>query len=441
MPSSSGEGWWAVLLLVLQGFLVFSRTILTYSRWELEEVPPAEPAERLPLTPRHDITRLSIALDFPLLLTTGLYFDLGMSALTPALVAYTGSLFQRPAAWLTPVSRIIAVLFLGWISLSLGYLLPEALGSAFASRWHTRIAGLSRAMHAVVRPFTLPALALANGLTRRLGGTPLQRTAFITEEEIKTLVTAGEQEGLIEEEARDMIYSIFRLDDTITREVMLPRIDIVALEVASPPEQIVDVIISSGHSRIPVYAETIDNIIGVLYVKDLLPYYVTHRQPPGLREILRPAYFVPEFKRLDTLLKEMQAQKVQLAIVVDEYGGVAGLVTLEDLVEEIVGEIQDEYDHEEPEMTLEAEGSYLFDARIPLDDVQELLNLPLPLDEADSLGGFVYNELGHIPVVGETLTYNGVAFSVVATDGRRIRKVRALAIPPSPEDTAAQEGT
>jgi len=215
----------------------------------------------------------------------------------------------------------------------------------------------------------------------------------------------------------------------------------VALEVTSPPEQIVDVIVSSGHSRIPVYAETIDNIIGVLYVKDLLPYYVTHRQPPGLREILRPAYFVPEFKRLDTLLKEMQAQKVQLAIVVDEYGGVAGLVTLEDLVEEIVGEIQDEYDHEEPEMILEAEGSYLFDARIPLDDVQELLNLPLPLDEADSLGGFVYNELGHIPVVGETLTYNGVAFSVVATDGRRIRKVRAAAIPASPEDTTAQEGT
>ncbi|HOV48598.1 MAG TPA: hemolysin family protein [Anaerolineae bacterium] len=441
MPSSSGEGWWAVLLLVLQGFLVFSRTILTYSRWELEEVPPAEPAERPSLTPRHDITRLSIALDFPLLLTTGLYFDLGMSALTPAFAAYAGSLVQCPAAWLAPVSRIIAVLFLGWISLSLGYLLPEALGSAFASRWHTRIASLSRAMHAVLRPFTLPALALANGVTRRLGGTPLQRTAFITEEEIKSLVTAGEQEGLIEEEARDMIYSIFRLDDTITREVMLPRIDIVALEVTSPPEQIVDVIVSSGHSRIPVYAETIDNIIGVLYVKDLLPYYVTHRQPPGLREILRPAYFVPEFKRLDTLLKEMQAQKVQLAIVVDEYGGVAGLVTLEDLVEEIVGEIQDEYDHEEPEMILEAEGSYLFDARIPLDDVQELLNLPLPLDEADSLGGFVYNELGHIPVVGETLTYNGVAFSVVATDGRRIRKVRAAAIPASPEDTTAQEGT
>lgn len=439
MPAATNEGWWVVVLLILQALLVFARTILTYSRWELEELPPEETPARPALTPRPDITRLSVALDFPLLLVTGLYFDLGLNALTPWVADYAHTFITQASPWVAPVSRILSALLLGWISLSLGYLLPEALGSAFAARWHRRISNLSRALHLLLQPFTLSALAVANSIARRIGQVTLQRTALITEKDIKTLVTAGEQEGLIEEEARAMIYSIFRLDDMITREVMLPRIDIVSLDVNSPMEQVLNVTAHSGHSRIPVYAETIDNIIGILYVKDLLQYYASHREPPPLREILRPAHFVPEFKRLDTLLKELQANKVQLAIVVDEYGGVAGLVTLEDLVEEIVGEIQDEYDHEEPEMTLEANGAYLFDARIPLDDVQELLNIPLPLEEADSLGGFIYNELGHIPTAGETLTYAGIAFEVAATDGRRIRKVRVT--PAATEDAIEQEET
>ncbi|MBN1920745.1 MAG: HlyC/CorC family transporter [Anaerolineae bacterium] len=438
---SSYHGLWALILLVLQAFLVFVRTILTYSRWEFEEMPTPQIAERPALSPFSDITRLSVAVDFPLLLTTGFYFNLGIDAVAPRIAAYLSTAFGQTLAWIVPISQITAVLLLGWVSLTLGYLFPEALGSALASRWHQRSANLARGLHLLLQPFTLSALALANSLSHRISGAKLQRTALITEEEIKTLVTAGEQEGLIEEEARAMIYSIFRLDDMITREVMLPRIDIVALDVDSSSEQILDVVTHSGHSRIPVYAETIDNIIGILYVKDLLPFYATQREPLILREILRPAHFVPEFKRLDTLLKELQAEKVQLAIVVDEYGGVAGLVTLEDLVEEIVGEIQDEYDHEEPEMTRDADGAYLFDARIPLDDVQELLNIPLPLEEADSLGGFVYNELGHIPAVGETLEYGPVAFSVVATDGRRIRKVRAIQAPASTEIAKEPEAT
>lgn len=439
MPTPTSEGWWSVLLLALQGLLVLARTILTHSRWQLEESGEEDVAPRSAITPRPDITRLSIAIDLPLLLVTGLYFDMGMNALTPVIAGQLRPPTTALSPWILPLSRVLAVLLLGWLSLSLGYLLPEALGSALAARWQPRITKFSRMLHFLLQPLTISALALANSLARRIANVSLQRTAFITEEEIKTLVTAGEQEGLIEEEARAMIYSIFQLDDMITREVMRPRIDIVALEADSPPEQTLDVIIKSGHSRIPVYEETIDNIIGILYVKDLLIHYAYHREPPPLREILRPAYFVPEFKRLDTLLKEMQTQKIQLAIVVDEYGGVAGLVTLEDLVEEIVGEIQDEYDHEEPEMTQEAEGTYLFDARIPLDDVQELLDIPLPLEEADSLGGFVYNELGHIPATGESLIYNGVVFEVVATDRRRIRKVRATIIPSQAEETEDKE--
>ena len=439
MPSY--HGLWALMLLILQAFLVFVRTILTYSRWEFEEMPTAQIADNSALSPRPDITHLSVAVDFPLLLATGFYFDLGMDAVVPLIAAYLSTAIGQELAWILPISQIISILLLGWVSLTLGYLFPEALGSALASHWHRRSFNLARVLHLLLQPFTFSALALANSLSHRISGAKLQRTALITEEEIKTLVTAGEQEGLIEEEARAMIYSIFRLDDMITREVMLPRIDIVALDVDSPSEQILDVITHSGHSRIPVYAETIDNIIGILYVKDLLPFYANRQELPSLREILRPAHFVPEFKRLDTLLKELQTEKVQLAIVVDEYGGVAGLITLEDLVEEIVGEIQDEYDHEEPEMVRDTDGTYLFDARIPLDDVQELLNIPLPLEEADSLGGFVYNEMGHIPTVGETLEYGHVSFSVVATDGRRIRKVRAIRTPADPEIAIEQEAS
>lgn len=441
MTTSSSDGWWAILLLLLEAFLVFARTILTFSRWELEESLPMQEDPSQARTPHLDITRLSVALDFPLLLATGLYFDSGMNALTPFIVGELQTLLNNEAGWITLVSRMIAVLLLGWIALSLGYLLPEAVGSAVAAHWHRRISHLARTLHWILRPFTLSALAVANGLARRFGKETLQRTALITEEEIKTLVTAGEQEGLIEEEAMEMIYSIFRLDDMMTREVMLPRIDIVAVDVDSSMDQIVEVATRSGHSRIPVYEETIDNIIGILYVKDLLPFYASRAEPPVLREILRPASFVPEFKRLDTLLKEMQAQKVQMAIVVDEYGGVAGLVTLEDLVEEIVGEIQDEYDHEEPEAVRDGEGAFIFDARIPLDDVQELLNLALPLEEADSLGGFLYNELGHIPAPGETITVGTIVFTVVATDGRRIRKVRAAQAPAEIESTTAEEAT
>lgn len=236
-----------------------------------------------------------------------------------------------------------------------------------------------------------------------------------------------------------MIYSIFRLGEMIVREVMVPRIDVVALDVESSMADVLHTIIESGHSRIPVYEETIDNIVGILYAKDILAAQSRGNANPALREIIRPAYFVPESKRLDSMLKEMQRNKVQMAIVVDEYGGMAGVVTLEDIVEEIVGEIQDEYDREEPPVIFEADGSYLFEGRIPLDDVQALLDVALPLDEADSLGGFIYNELGHIPRAGETVRYNGLLFEVVEVNGRRIRKVRVRRLP-TEEKAEEQEG-
>lgn len=407
-----------LLLLAGQALATWMRTlILRYPR-DTAETP-------LPF----DITRLSVVFDGFLALCMGLYFYLGLGVLLPELMA----LLPATAA---PSWRVGLTLGVGWVLFSLnvglGLLVPEALTQHHDAGNVAGAVAFGRALGYVGQVLIAPALALSQITLRLLGGEVLLRRPLVTEDEIKTLVSAGEQSGLIEEDERDMIYSIFRLGDTLTREVMVPRIDIVALDVATPWEEALDLIVRSGHSRIPVYENTIDNIVGMLYIKDILFQVVLGQHLPNLRQVLRPAYFIPESKRLDTLLREMQQNKVQLAIVVDEYGGVAGVISLEDIVEEIVGEIQDEYDREEPEVVVEQDG-YLFDARIPLDDVQELLAIPLPLEEADSLGGFIYNQLGHIPAVGERLVYEAVTFEVVEVTGRRIRKVRVL-LPMDAED-------
>jgi putative hemolysin len=216
--------------------------------------------------------------------------------------------------------------------------------------------------------------------------------ALVTEEEIMTLVDAGQEEGVIEAEEKAMIYSIFQFGETAAREVMVPRIDIVALEIDTPLDQALQVVIEAGHSRIPIYRDTIDNVQGILYAKDFLELWLPDSskgvEEAGrgrtLESLLRPAYFVPESKMLDDLLADLQQRKVHIAIVVDEYGGTAGLVTIEDVLEEIVGEIQDEYDSEEAAYQKVGEGEYIFNARIDLDDVNRLLGTNLPTEQGDT---------------------------------------------------------
>jgi len=261
-------------------------------------------------------------------------------------------------------------------------------------------------------------------LSKLLGGESLRGMPFITEEEIMTMVDAGQEVGVIEEDEKAMIYSVFALGDTLAREVMVPRIDIVALDVKTSLEEALDVVIHAGHSRIPTYENSIDNIVGVLYAKDLLQLWRDKREKVALRDVLRTPYFVPESKSVDELLEEMQQRKVHMVIVVDEYGGTAGVVTIEDIVEEIVGEIQDEYDAEEPIFEQSGEGEFIFNARIDLDDVNRLMGTALPTEMDDTLGGFIYNQLGKVPAPGETVRFDGLVIEVLTVSGRRIRKVR-----------------
>jgi CBS domain containing-hemolysin-like protein len=248
----------------------------------------------------------------------------------------------------------------------------------------------------------------------------------VTEDELKTLVDAGEEEGVFEHVERQMIHSIFQLGETLAREIMVPRIDMLALDSETPLFEAVDVLLNSGHSRVPVYKESVDNTLGLLYAKDLLEVWRNGGELESLEILLRPANFVPEAKKADELLAEMQKQRIHMAIVVDEYGGVAGLVTLEDIVEEIFGEIQDEYDDaEESPYQLLDNDEYIFQGRIDLDDFNDIMECEFPTDEADTLGGFIYSNLGHVPNVGETVEQDGVLLTVEQVSSRRIRKIRA----------------
>jgi CBS domain containing-hemolysin-like protein len=251
----------------------------------------------------------------------------------------------------------------------------------------------------------------------------------VTESELIDLVETGQQEGVLEQEEHKMIVSIFHLGDTLAREIMVPRIDILAFEVNTPIDIAINTLIKSGHSRVPVYEETVDNILGLLYAKDLLRVWQEGGEDRRISDLLREVYFVPEAKKVDELLAELQAKHIHMAIVVDEYGGVAGLVTMEDIVEEIVGEIQDEYDQAEELLYQQInEDEYIFLGRIDLDDFNEIMHTQLDKSEADTLGGFFFNELGRVPLAGDQLEVDHLLLTVELVSGQRIRKVRAKSI-------------
>jgi putative hemolysin len=291
------------------------------------------------------------------------------------------------------------------------------------SPWAVRLAPLAQVCMILTSPLVGPVSWIGAQLAP---DSQRRRNALVTEEEIKTLVEAGEVGGVIEQDEKAMIYSIFQLGDTLAREVMVPRIDMLALEDSCGLVEATDGLLQTGFSRAPVYAGTVDNIVGLLYVKDLLAAWRKAEPGQTIKSILRPVYFVPEAKRVDDLLAEMQARRVQMAIVVDEYGGTAGLVTIEDIVEEIVGEIRDEYDvaEELPYRQLK-DGEFMFNGGIDLDDVNQIASASLPKDTSETLGGFIYSQLGRVPTPGDVIEAGSLRLIVEQVHGRRIRKVRA----------------
>ncbi|MBC8171681.1 MAG: HlyC/CorC family transporter [Anaerolineae bacterium] len=315
------------------------------------------------------------------------------------------------------------------VTLILGELVPEAIGSAYANTLALWVIMPVHLLVLVFSPISAGLVIVSKWLSSLFSSSDLVN--IVTEEEIMTMVESGHSGGTIEEEEKDMIFSVLQLGETYASEVMIPRIDIKAVELDTPLEEARAIFVKSGLSRIPVYEDTIDTIKGVLYAKDLLAYWHNGNKDKikSIRDLLRPAYFVPETKPADELLKELQSKRVHMALVVDEYGGTAGIVTIENIIEEIIGDIQDEYDPpEEAEYTQVGDNEYIVDAGIDLDDLNDLLSIELPTDDSDTLGGFIFSYFGRVPTMGEEIDYadEHLMLRVESVEGRRIRKVRII---------------
>ncbi len=344
-------------------------------------------------------------------------------------------------------AEVVSTVLLSLIVLVFCEITPKSAAVQAPERWARWLVGPVELFTIVLRPLVRALTWITGGLVRLFGGRGTHRVSpFVTEDELRLLVEVSEEEGVLEEEEREMIDNVFELSDTAVREVMVPRVDMVTVEADTPVEEATQMVLQGGQSRVPVYDDTLDNIIGVLYAKDLLRVYASGQKPATVRHLVRPAYFVPESKRLDDLLRELQQQRVHMAIVVDEYGSVTGLVTIEDLVEEVVGDIKDEYDIEEQLYERVGENEFIIDAKIDLDEFNELVDRELPEDGYETVGGFVYSQLDKIPTVGDTVRFQDLEFTVLATKGRRVTKIKVVrGLPPVEaqsergEEAAAEE--
>lgn len=339
-----------------------------------------------------------------------------------------------------PQGALISTVVMTFAVLIFGEIAPKT----FATQNAERIAYFSSPyllfLSAVIKPLIRVLVKITNLLVRLAGGDPHQERPFVTEDEIIRFVNVGEEEGVIEEGEKEMIHSIFEFDDTVVREIMVPRIDIVAVEVDIPLREAVELIIEHGHSRIPVYNGTIDNIIGILYAKDLLQFVHTDYGELTVSKLLRRAYYVPENKKVNQLLSELRKERVHMAILLDEYGGTAGIVTIEDLIEEIVGDIQDEYDVEDADYSFISNAELIIDAGMPIDEFNDLLNVSLPEEDYDTVGGVVLSILGHLPVPGEQLEYDHLILTIQEMTGHRILKIHVALLNPMVPDPTEEEG-
>ncbi|MDQ2935266.1 MAG: hemolysin family protein [Chloroflexota bacterium] len=345
------------------------------------------------------------------------------------------------------IGFVLVTLLIALASIIIGELVPKTLALSYPERLALVVARPISWIERVLAPVVWAVSRISGVLVGALGGTTKPQAGYLSTEELKMLVESGTVQGEIEEGEKEMIHGVIELAETKVHEVMVPRIGIRAVEVDDPLDEVLDMIVAAGHSRVPVYRESLDNIVGILYVKDLLPYLKRSRNGSNgidIRALARPAVYVPETKAVGDLLREMQIQKVHIAIVVDEYGGTAGLITMEDVVEEIVGEIQDEYDTEETlvePIPSDDEIVYRLDGTVSMDDLRDLFDMPdddEPDEEAyDTVGGFIIHRVGQIPLPGAEVPFRDVTLRVEAADPRRVAKVLATR-PRRAEEVAGQ---
>ncbi len=327
------------------------------------------------------------------------------------------------------IGLVVVTIVLTLFTIVFGELVPKQIGLAHAERVAMTTSRLMEFLGTIFGPL-VGALTWTTRRISRLFGADVAADERISSEELRLIIEQGGEQGILEAEEEQMIHAVIELGDMRVHEVMVPRIAMITLTGNATISDAIDTIVAEGHSRIPVYEDTIDEIVGIVYAKDLLPFLKSNAPgPPALRSLLRTPVFVPESMTVDNLLHELQRRKVHLAVVLDEYGGTAGLVTIEDLLEEIVGEIQDESDVEEPMIVRLWEEVARVDGRAAVDDLAELFGIQVPLedaDEYDTVGGLIYHRIGGVPKPGDQVALDGLRLTVESTDGRRVSKVLVI---------------
>lgn len=416
-----------LLLILINGFFVGAEiAFVSVRRTRLDELAEsgdrrAQRAQRLMRDPGRFLAVIQVAITF-------------LGALASAVAAVSIVTFVaeplRGIDLIADQADTIALLLVTFIvsvfSIVLGELIPKGFALANPDRIALAVSGPITLFAKIVSPLVAVLVALTKLISKPFGIDPT-RTPELSAAEIRLIVEQGSQQGVLEAEEEQMISAVMSLSDSKLHEVMVPRIDIVAIDQEASFDDAVTLVLTEGHSRTPLYKESVDHIVGILYAKDLLRIIAAGGPRPRLRDIMRPALFVPESQAVDDLLNELQRRRVHMAIVLDEYGGTAGLVTIEDLLEEIVGEIQDEFDEEEPMKVLVRDGEAILDGRADIDEMGELVDPALKLEddeEYDTVGGFVYHRIGRVPVVGDKVTVDPFTITVVKVIGRRVGKVR-----------------
>jgi putative hemolysin len=418
-----------LLLILINGFFVGAEiAFVSVRRTRLDELAEAgdrraKRAQRLMRDPGRFLAVIQVAITF-----------LGALASAVAAVSIVTVVAEplRGIALIADQADTIALLLVTFIvsvvSIVLGELIPKGFALANPDRIALAVSGPITLFAKIVSPLVAVLVLLTKIISKPFGIDPT-RTPELSAAEIRLIVEQGSQQGVLEAEEEQMISAVMSLSDSKLHEVMVPRIDIVAIDQEASFDDAVTLVLTEGHSRTPLYKESVDHIVGILYAKDLLRIIAAGGPRPRLRDIMRPALFVPESQSVDDLLHELQRRRVHMAIVLDEYGGTAGLVTIEDLLEEIVGEIQDEFDEEEPMKVMVRDGEAILDGRADIDLLGELVNPPLELEddeEYDTVGGFVYHRIGRVPVVGDTVAVDPFAITVIKVTGRRVGKVRVI---------------
>lgn len=373
-----------------------------------------------------------------LALASGLGGVMGFQHLAPALAASETRWISEGSNWVS-----LGIIAIGVVSLVVvfGELVPKSLALRFPEQVALRIAAMVQLFATIFR-YPVKLLTLASNLFLK----PFKdQTSFtesrISEEEFKLMLEEGTKTGVIDKTEHELIESIFEFTDTTAKEVMIPRPDVAALDVATPREAAVRMVLDQGYSRMPVYRDTIDNIVGVIYAKDIIGL-MEHKNLIIIQDILRPVFFVPETKKISQLMRELQKRKMHLAVVIDEYGGTAGIITMEDILEEIVGEIHDEYDEEIRDVESAGDGTFLINARMSIPDFNERFNVELPLnDEYETMSGFLQKLTGRIPELHEEIHYEQFIFTVLKKSQRRIRLIRVRIQPPEPREVVTTDGT